>query len=213
MRSSVTLTRDPDRSTVPRQKRLVPRITNLWWRFWQASYAAVGVPLKGALMTIRVWRRLGMGFTVAALFVGCISFAPGLAASASQKALSCKIVSPAEIKATLGLSVSKPVANELGSGLGLDCAYTVANTAGTMKVTVHFQSPVTRKQFKSSISTFGVTKEVPGLGNLAYSNVMGSGKYALITLYVLQGTTEFWVGAVAPLAKAEKLAREILPKI
>jgi hypothetical protein len=35
----------------------------------------------------------------------------------------------------------------------------------------------------------------------------------LITLYVLQGTTEFWVGAVAPLAKAEKLAREILPKI
>lgn len=101
---------------------------------WQANYAAVAVPpWKGALMTIRVRHRLGMGLTVAALFVGCSCFTTNVTASASQKPLNCSIVSPAEIKATLGLSVSKPVANELSLGLGLDCNYTVANTGGPLR--------------------------------------------------------------------------------
>lgn len=73
---------------------------------------------------------------------------------------------------------------------------------------MHFQRPVTAKQFKSNISPGGVTKKVPGLGNLAYSNVIGSGQYASVTLYVLEGTTEFWVGAFPPLKKVEVLAVE-----
>jgi hypothetical protein len=189
---------------------------------YEVVAAVFGVPVtsvylppgKGALMTIRVRRWLGMGLTAAALSVGCPCFAPGVTASASQKPLSCKLVPPAEIKATLGLSVSKPTAEQLMLGLGLNCTYTIGNTAGTLSVTINFRRPVTTQKFKSSIGLGGTTTAVHRLGKMAYSNVLGSGKYATITLYVLQDTTEFSVEVSAvPLAKVEALAREILPEV
>jgi hypothetical protein len=48
---------------------------------------------------------------------------------------------------------------------------------------------------------------------MAYSNVMGSGQYAISTVYVLQDATRTMVQAVAPLAKVERLARKILSQV
>ena len=136
-------------------------------------------------------------------------------ASASEKPLSCGVVTPGEIKATLGLSVSKPTVNNSGPPLGLVCDYTVANTGGAISVTVSFLRPESAKDFTSDQkdSVGGSTKTVRGLGQMAYSNVMGSGQYAISTVYVLQDATRTMVQAVAPLAKVEGLARKILSQI
>jgi hypothetical protein len=125
------------------------------------------------------------------------------------------LVTPSEVKATLGLSVSKPTVNNSGPPMGLVCDYTVAGTAGTITVTVSFLRPETAKDFASSRkdSTGGSTKTVRGLGQMAYSNVMGSGQYAISTVYVLQDATRTMVQAVAPLAKVERLARKILSQV
>ena len=164
---------------------------------------------------VRTPRRLGVRFTTALVLAGGIGFAPLAQASASQKPLSCGIVTPGEIRATLGLSVAKPTINNSGPPLGLVCDYTVANTAGTVSVTVSFLRPETVKDFASSQkdSIGGSTKTVPRLGQMAYSNVMGSGQYAISTVYVLQHATRTMVQAVVPLAKVEGLARKILSQI
>lgn len=160
-------------------------------------------------------RRPGVRFATALALAGGIGLMPLAHASASAKPLSCGVVTPAEIKATLGLSVSKPTVNNSGPPLGLVCDYTVANTGGTISVTVSFLRPETAKDFTSGQkgSIGGSTKAVRGLGQMAYSNVMGSGRYAISTVYVLQGTTRTMVQAVVPLAKVEGLARKILAQI
>jgi len=163
---------------------------------------------------VRFQRRPGARLVTALVFAGGLGLMPLAHASASAKSLSCTMVPPAEIKATLGLSVGKPTVNNSGPPLGLVCDYTVANTGGTISVTVSFLRPETAKDFasgqKSSIG--GTTRTVRGLGQMAYSNVMGSGQYAISTLYVLQDNTRTMVQAVATLAKVEGLARKILPQ-
>jgi len=165
-------------------------------------------------MTVGVRRWLRIGLATSALFVSCTGVVGSVGASASQKAISCSIVSPAEIKATLGLSVSKPKAEQLALGLGLNCTYTIAKTYGILNVALNFKRPVTTaQQLRSSVSPGGTTKPVKGLGQAAYCNIVGSGKSATITLYVLQDKTSFYISVAAPLAKVEALAREILPEV
>jgi len=130
------------------------------------------------------------------------------------KPLSCGLVTPAEIKATLALSVSKPTVNNSGPPIGLVCDYTVANTGGTISVTVSFLRPDSTKDFLSSQkeSAGGTTKTVRGLGQMAYSNVMGSGQYAISTVYVLQHATRTMVQAVVPSPKSKGWPGRSCPK-
>jgi hypothetical protein len=172
---------------------------------------------KGSVLKTVIRHRLAMTLSAGTMLVACLGAGPVASAAAGQKPLSCTIVPPAEIKATLGLTVSKPTTNHSVLNVGLNCSYAVANTNGTMTVAVNFLRPETAAAFRASqkglAATGGTTKTVAGLGQMAYVNVMGSGQYALNTLFVLQDNTKFFVNAAVALTKEEALARWIVPRV
>jgi hypothetical protein len=82
---------------------------------------------------------------------------------------------------------------------------------------VRVETAVTSKQFQFGRTQFGAhgepTKSVPGLGDSAYSSVIGAGVNATRTVVVLKGNTELLVTGQTPLQRIETFERSVVPSL
>jgi hypothetical protein len=95
------------------------------------------------------------------------------------------------------------------------CTYT--SSAPVIYVLVRFEVNETAAMFKAGRNEFKAHKEptvtVPGLGQMAYSSVLGSGKTLTSTVVVLTGHTELFVTGTGSLSKALSLTKKVLANL
>lgn len=121
----------------------------------------------------------------------------------------CSLVSPAEIKAVLGVTVAKPEVRVVGP-------LTFCSYVGDTSVLVRFETGMSRKSFAAeneSARNGAHMKRFSGLGLPAYSQVIGSGSTAFGTIAALKGSTELLITGQFTVAQIELLVKRILPAI
>jgi hypothetical protein len=122
---------------------------------------------------------------------------------------SCGLVTAAKTKATLGVPVGK--ASVTLNGSVTVCRYTAD------VLTVRFQTGTTKSEFSSERAGFDQhgekTVTVTGIGTEAFSNVLGTGQFAVSTIELLKGTNELLITGSASLTKIEALAKSLLSSI
>jgi hypothetical protein len=130
---------------------------------------------------------------------GAVRLAGGIA--------SCSQIPSSKVQAMLGAPVGPPQVQKNGP-------VSVCTYGGTL---VRVETAVTSKQFQFGRKQFGIhgepTKAVPGLGDAAYSSVIGAGGHATDTVVVLKGSTELLVTGETPLQRIETFARSVLPSM
>lgn len=130
------------------------------------------------------------------------------AATRGNRGPSCNLVSPGEIKAVLGVTVTKP-------SVTADGPVTVCTYTGAKVLLVRFETGMSSADFAEARKGFDAngesTKSFTGLHLPAYSSVLGSGRFATSTLAVLKGSTELLVTGPFPLTKLVGLVEKTLP--
>lgn len=125
---------------------------------------------------------------------------------------SCTVVTAAEIKTILGLSVGKPTVT--GGGSTTLCSFTDPKYRDLL---VRVETGMSRSNFQAARKEFDSTgqptKDFPGLGVPAYSSVLGSKYVKVNTLALLKGSTEVLLTGAFPLGKLAALAKKVLPEI
>jgi len=174
-----------------------------------------GLWLRGASASTR-GARVARGGLAAALAVGAMTTSVALSASAAQaasKGPGCGLVPASVVDGTYGASVTGPTAQTKGPVTV--CTY--FSSAPVVSVLVRFEVNETVATFKAGRKSFSAHKEptvtVPGLAQMAYSSVLGSGKTLTSTVVVLTGQTELLVTGTGPLSKALSLTKKVLAKL
>jgi hypothetical protein len=150
---------------------------------------------------------LAMGAMATSVAVG------GSVAQAAGKAPGCGLVPASVVDGVYGASVTGPQAQTKGPVTV--CVYT--SSAPVVYVLVRFEVNETVAMFKAGRKNFNTHKEptvtVSGLGQMAYSSVLGSGKTLTSTVVVLTGHTELLVTGTGSLVRALSLTKKVLAKL
>lgn len=127
-------------------------------------------------------------------------------------ATSCTFVTAAAVSSALGVTVSAPT---VVNNAPVTVCYFPKGSFSKF-ATVRLQTNMTSSSFATGRAGFGQhgepTSAVNGLGEQAYSSVIGSGKYAISSIVVLNQGEELLISAPATLAAVESLARSELAK-
>jgi len=135
------------------------------------------------------------------------------AAQAASKGPGCGLVPASVVDSIYGASFTGPTAQTKGPVTV--CTY--FSSAPVVSVLVRFEVNETVAMFKAGRKSFSAHNEptvtVPGLAQMAYSSVLGSGKTLTSTVVVLTGKTELLVTGTGPLSKALSLTKKVLAKL
>jgi hypothetical protein len=122
----------------------------------------------------------------------------------------CALISPAQVKQTMGSTVTTPTAQVDGSVT--TCTYKAADRSRS--VIIAYDTAATAASFAQDRSLIksrqGPTTTVSGLGNQAYSSSAKSGQETVNTVVTLQGSLQTIVTGTSPLAQVKSMAEEIL---
>ncbi len=122
----------------------------------------------------------------------------------------CALISPAQVKQTMGSTVATPSAQVDGSVT--TCTYKAADRSRS--VIIAYDTAATAASFAQDRSLIksrqGPTTTVSGLGNQAYSSSATSGQETVNTVVTLQGSLQTIVTGTRPLAQVKSMAEEIL---
>jgi hypothetical protein len=122
----------------------------------------------------------------------------------------CALISPAQVKQTMGSTVATPTVKMQGSVT--TCTYKAAVLSRS--VLIVYDTAATAASFaqdRSSIqSRQGPTTTVSGLGTKAYSSTATSGQATVNTVVTLQGSLQTIVTGTSTLAQVKSMAEEIL---
>ncbi|MGZ8763340.1 MAG: hypothetical protein ACXW2Y_08450 [Acidimicrobiia bacterium] len=133
---------------------------------------------------------------------------------ATSGATGCDLVTPADIAATLGLTVGS--AEVTDNDPVTVCTYPPTG-GSTSQVILRFQTGFTKDDVATSRAQFEDTQQptadVTGIGEVAFSSSIGSGSVQTNTLETLQGDTDLLITAGAPLAGIETLAKQVLQQL
>jgi hypothetical protein len=153
---------------------------------------------------------------VTTLTIGAMATSVALGGSVAQaagKAPGCGLVPASVVDGVYGSSVTGPQAQTKGPVTV--CVYN--SSPPVVYVLVRFEVNETVAMFKAGRKTFDAHKEptatVSGLGHMAYSSVLGSGKTLTSTVVVLTGHTELLVTGTGSLTKALSLTKKVLAKL
>src|SRR4051794_19426433 len=142
-----------------------------------------------------------------------LSLAAAGTASARTTTASCNLVSPAVLRAVLGITVGS-LTRQTSPG-GLTCSYSVNGIPGV--VIVNFEKNVPLAVFQATKKSFSHsnphTRSLHGLGDSAFTATQGTRPFAFTLLFVHKGTGELSITAAAPLAKCRHLAVVLLPHV
>jgi hypothetical protein len=121
----------------------------------------------------------------------------------------CALVTPAQIRTTLGKPVDRP--EEATMAKGTRCIYPAAKPADTVVIT--FQGGVTADEFGMRQVALGATNsgttDVSGTGFSAYTFTSSTANGEITSLVTLVGSTQVAVASTASLDQEEALVKQI----
>jgi hypothetical protein len=122
----------------------------------------------------------------------------------------CALITPAQVKQTMGSTVGKPTAEVKGSVT--TCTYKAAVLSHS--VIIAYDTAATATSFAQDRARIqsrqGPTTTVSGLADQAYSSTVTSGTETVNTVVTLQGSLQTIVTGTATLAQVKSMAEEIL---
>jgi hypothetical protein len=122
----------------------------------------------------------------------------------------CALISPAQVKQTMGSTVATPKAQVDGSVT--TCTYQAADRSRS--VIIGYDTAATSTSFADDRSQIqsrqGPTTTISGLGNQAYSSSAKTGQETVNTVVTLQGSLQTIVTGTSTLAQVKSMAEEIL---
>jgi hypothetical protein len=122
----------------------------------------------------------------------------------------CALISPAQVKQTMGSTVGTPTAQVKGSVT--TCTYKAAVLSRS--VIIGYDTAATATSFTQDRAQIqsrqGPTSTVSGLGDQAYSSSATSGKETVNTVVTLQGSLQTIVTGTSTLAQVQSMAERIL---
>ena len=140
--------------------------------------------------------------------------AAGSGSAGTSKGPNCDLMSPAAVSAALGVADLQKPTTTVNDIVTL-CQYPRGNNPA--EVLIRYQTPTTSSEFmlgKDGFAQNGLsTMDVAGLGDAAYSSMLGSGSLEVNSVVFLGKMTEVEISAPVSLDKVEALARTILAKL
>jgi hypothetical protein len=121
----------------------------------------------------------------------------------------CDLISPSEIKATLGTSVAQPTAKVDGSVTA--CTYKASPLARS--VIIEYNDNASATSFaadKATIAQHLTVTPIQGLGNKAYSFSQAAHPYAANTVVTIQNSLQTIVTSTSSMSQVKTMAEEIL---
>lgn len=124
----------------------------------------------------------------------------------------CSLVSPAQIRSVLGLSVEAPTVRN-GTAATL-CTYSPTDRSAPLDAVLigyrgHVTSAVASAEQATLSQLHDTVTDVTGSGGQAYYYAVGSGSHTVTTLVSLVGRTQVTVTTSAPVGQAEALSTQI----